>query len=127
MVYQDLGRHNKLIQESSQRVQNHSERSLDEDRRVDQDTIDELRKGARIYSEARRVERQHKTKVLPRQSLRPGALKVSPVPDGEQIIPQMVRTIQNIRSHRQWSLPLRELGQRYHPANMERLKFKVLF
>lgn len=55
------------IQESSQRVQNYIERSSNEGRRADLDTIDELREGARIHSLKRRVERQHKTKLFPKQ------------------------------------------------------------
>jgi len=57
------------IQEFSQRVRGHTKRGSDEGRRANLDIIDELRKDARIHSEAlkRRVERQHKTKLFPKQ------------------------------------------------------------
>jgi len=57
------------ILESSQRVRNFTGQSSDEGRRYDLDTVDELREGSQIHSEAlkRRVARQHKTKVLLRR------------------------------------------------------------
>ena len=88
------------IQESSPRFQSFVAEESNEERTVNLDLLDEVREEARIKAETvkRRVKHKYSSKLKPRQfqvkaptvpSCWPGNAEGSPIPVGEQVVPQV--------------------------------------